>query len=165
MIEYRREHLARFKVPKKVIFGPLPKTSTGKLQKYPAPADEVGLGHRLNTAKPSATQRQSSLTRRPVHRGGFESTHPMMTSYTAPQRDMFVLNHLAGLEAVSQLPGLEDATPDMAAAILDEAAKFAAGVLAPINASGDLQGCRWDNGVVTPADGFADAYASFCETG
>ena len=53
----------------------------------------------------------------------------------------------------------------MAAAILDEAAKFAAGVLAPINASGDLQGCRWDNGVVTPADGFADAYASFCETG
>jgi hypothetical protein len=90
----------------------------------------------------------------------------MMTSYTAPQRDMlFVLNHLAGLEAVSQLPGLEDATPDMAAAILDEAAKFAAGVLAPINASGDLQGCRWDNGVVTPADGFADAYASFCETG
>ena len=34
MIEYCREHLARFKVPKKVIFGPLPKTSTGKLQKY-----------------------------------------------------------------------------------------------------------------------------------
>lgn len=58
----------------------------------------------------------------------------MMTSYTAPQRDMlFVLNHLAGLEAVSQLPGLEDATPDMAAAILDEAAKFAAGVLAPLS--------------------------------
>jgi len=34
VIEYCREHLARFKVPKKVIFGPLPKTSTGKLQKY-----------------------------------------------------------------------------------------------------------------------------------
>ena len=34
VIEYCREHLARFKVPKKVFFGPLPKTSTGKLQKY-----------------------------------------------------------------------------------------------------------------------------------
>jgi len=34
IIEYCREHLARFKVPKKVFFGPLPKTSTGKLQKY-----------------------------------------------------------------------------------------------------------------------------------
>ena len=89
-----------------------------------------------------------------------------MTNYTAPQRDMlFVLNHLAGLEDIAGLPGLEDATPDMAAAILDEAAKFAAGVLAPINASGDRQGCQWDNGTVTPADGFADAYASFCETG
>jgi fatty-acyl-CoA synthase len=29
-----REHLAGFKLPKTVIFGPLPKTSTGKIQKY-----------------------------------------------------------------------------------------------------------------------------------
>jgi fatty-acyl-CoA synthase len=34
MIEHCREHLARFKVPKKVVFGPVPKTSTGKIQKY-----------------------------------------------------------------------------------------------------------------------------------
>ncbi len=34
IIEFCREHMARFKVPKKVIFGPLPKTSTGKIQKY-----------------------------------------------------------------------------------------------------------------------------------
>jgi len=34
VIEYCREHLARFKVPKTVIFGPLVKTSTGKVQKY-----------------------------------------------------------------------------------------------------------------------------------
>ncbi len=26
--------MARFKVPKRVVFGPLPKTSTGKIQKY-----------------------------------------------------------------------------------------------------------------------------------
>jgi fatty-acyl-CoA synthase len=34
MIEFCRSQMARFKVPKKIIFGPLPKTSTGKIQKY-----------------------------------------------------------------------------------------------------------------------------------
>ncbi len=34
VIEYCRGELARFKVPKTVIFGPLTKTSTGKVQKY-----------------------------------------------------------------------------------------------------------------------------------
>jgi fatty-acyl-CoA synthase len=34
IIAFCREHLAHFKVPKTVVFGPLPKTSTGKLQKY-----------------------------------------------------------------------------------------------------------------------------------
>jgi fatty-acyl-CoA synthase len=34
VIAWCREHLARFKVPKRVVFGPLPKTSTGKIQKY-----------------------------------------------------------------------------------------------------------------------------------
>ena len=33
-IEHCRQHLARFKVPKSVVFGELPKTSTGKIQKF-----------------------------------------------------------------------------------------------------------------------------------
>ena len=33
-IDFCRERMARFKVPKKVVFGPLPKTSTGKIQKF-----------------------------------------------------------------------------------------------------------------------------------
>jgi len=33
-IEFCRERMARFKVPRKVVFGPLPKTSTGKIQKF-----------------------------------------------------------------------------------------------------------------------------------
>lgn len=33
-IAFCRERMARFKVPKKVVFGPLPKTSTGKIQKF-----------------------------------------------------------------------------------------------------------------------------------
>ena len=34
LIEFCRQHLARFKVPKRVVFGELPKTSTGKVQKF-----------------------------------------------------------------------------------------------------------------------------------
>ncbi|HZW72113.1 MAG TPA: acyl-CoA synthetase, partial [Caldimonas sp.] len=34
LIEHCRRHLARFKAPKRVIFGELPKTSTGKIQKF-----------------------------------------------------------------------------------------------------------------------------------
>jgi fatty-acyl-CoA synthase len=34
IIEFCRARMARFKIPKKVVFGPLPKTSTGKIQKY-----------------------------------------------------------------------------------------------------------------------------------
>jgi fatty-acyl-CoA synthase len=34
IIAFCRENLAHFKAPKMVVFGPLPKTSTGKIQKY-----------------------------------------------------------------------------------------------------------------------------------
>ena len=89
-----------------------------------------------------------------------------MSVYNAPLRDMlFTMKEVAGLDAVCAQPGFEDATPDLVDAILEEAAKFAAGELDPINWSGDQQGARWSDGVVTAADGFKEAYASFCETG
>ena len=89
-----------------------------------------------------------------------------MTTYTAPLRDMlFTMKEVAGLDAICAQPGFEETTPDLVAAILEEASKFAAGVLDPINASGDRQGVRWNDGVVSTADGFGLAYASFCETG
>jgi alkylation response protein AidB-like acyl-CoA dehydrogenase len=78
---------------------------------------------------------------------------------------LFAMNELAGLEEIAGLPGNEDVSPDLVEAILDEAGKFASEVLAPINASGDRQGNRWADGVVTTADGFREAYAAFCETG
>jgi fatty-acyl-CoA synthase len=34
IINFCREHLARFKVPKTIVFSELPKTSTGKIQKF-----------------------------------------------------------------------------------------------------------------------------------
>jgi alkylation response protein AidB-like acyl-CoA dehydrogenase len=90
-----------------------------------------------------------------------------MSVYQAPLTDMqFVLQELAGMDAVGKLPGFEEATPDVAAAILEEAAKFATNVLDPINASGDREGARWneDGSVTTPA-GFKDAYRQFCDNG
>jgi len=89
-----------------------------------------------------------------------------MTTYAAPLREMlFTMMEIGGLDALCAQPGFEETTLDLVEAILEEAAKFAGGVLDPINASGDKQGVRWKDGVVTTADGFGLAYASFCETG
>jgi 3-(methylthio)propanoyl-CoA dehydrogenase len=87
-------------------------------------------------------------------------------TYTAPLRDMlFAMKELGGLDAVLAQPGNEEVSADVVEAILDEASKFAANVLAPINKQGDVQGCRWDQGIVTTADGFKQAYTGFCESG
>ena len=86
--------------------------------------------------------------------------------YQAPVKDMrFVLRHVADLEGLSQLPGLGNADPETAAAVLDEAAKFSAGVLSPLNRNGDKQGAKVENGTVRTADGFADAYKQFVAAG
>ena len=89
-----------------------------------------------------------------------------MSSYNAPLRDMqFVMRELADLDAVAALPGCEDAAPDVVDAILEEAGKFANGVLAPLNRAGDTIGAKWDNGVVTTVPGWKDAYKQFAEAG
>ena len=89
-----------------------------------------------------------------------------MSTYIAPVKDMlFNMNELAGLQEIAGLPGNEDVSADLVEAILDEAGKFASEVVDPLNKVGDKQGNKWDNGVVTTADGFKEAYASFCETG
>jgi 3-(methylthio)propanoyl-CoA dehydrogenase len=70
-----------------------------------------------------------------------------MSEYTAPLRDMrFVLRELAGLDAVSRLPGCGEATPDVVDAILEGAGRFAANELSPLNSSGDREGARWRDG-------------------
>jgi alkylation response protein AidB-like acyl-CoA dehydrogenase len=90
-----------------------------------------------------------------------------MSQYHAPLADIqFALNELAGQEQVASLPGNEEATPDVATAILEEAAKFATNVLDPLNASGDREGAkRRDDGTVTTPAGFKEAYRQFCENG
>ena len=89
-----------------------------------------------------------------------------MSNYSAPLRDMrFVMRELAGLDEITRLPGNEDVTPDLVDAILEEADKFAAGVLAPLNRSGDQHGARWHDGEVTTAPGWKEAYRQFAESG
>src|SRR5437868_4039492 len=89
-----------------------------------------------------------------------------MSAYQAPLKDMrFVLNELAGLGEISKLQGYQDATPDTVDAILEEASKFASGVLDPINYSGDQEGSKWSDGAVKTPKGFREAYKQFCEGG
>ncbi|AUM00037.1 acyl-CoA dehydrogenase [Zoogloeaceae bacteirum Par-f-2] len=89
-----------------------------------------------------------------------------MSQYTAPIRDMqFVMRELANLEGVTGLPGCEEVTPDLVDAILDEAGKFAGGVLAPLNKIGDREGTKWQEGQVFTAPGWKEAYTQFAESG
>jgi 3-(methylsulfanyl)propanoyl-CoA dehydrogenase len=89
-----------------------------------------------------------------------------MTNYVAPLRDMrFVLEELCAIEDVAQLPGLDEATPDLVAAVLEEASRLSEEVLAPINREGDQQGSKLIDGVVRTPDRWKEAYATFIEGG
>ncbi|SAK51647.1 acyl-CoA dehydrogenase [Caballeronia fortuita] len=87
-------------------------------------------------------------------------------NYTPPVKDMmFVIEELADIASIAQLPGLDDSNADTARAVLDEGAKLAADVIAPLNARGDQQPSTWHDGAVTATPGFADAYRQYIEGG
>jgi alkylation response protein AidB-like acyl-CoA dehydrogenase len=89
-----------------------------------------------------------------------------MSDYNAPVTDiLFTMKAIAGLEELSGLPGYADATPDTVQAILEEAGKFAGEVLAPLNAVGDREGSKLENGVVRTPTGSKEAYKGFAEAG
>ena len=90
-----------------------------------------------------------------------------MWNYTAPLRDMrFVLEDVLGAPAAwAAMPAFADLDADTARQVLEEAGKFASGVLAPINAAADLQGCRWQDGQVSTPDGYREAYRAFVDGG
>jgi len=90
-----------------------------------------------------------------------------MPTYRAPRQDIdFLLNDVFQADQLfSSMPGTQDASVDLTSAIVDEAAKIAEGLLAPINQSGDQEGCRYDDGVVTTPKGFQQAYSAYAEGG
>lgn len=89
-----------------------------------------------------------------------------MSDYSAPLRDMqFVLRELHLLDTLNSLPGQEEMNTELVDAILNEAARFAQGVLAPLNVIGDRQGARWNDGEVRTAAGWREAYEQFAANG
>ncbi|MEW4448023.1 acyl-CoA dehydrogenase C-terminal domain-containing protein [Qipengyuania sp. JC766] len=90
-----------------------------------------------------------------------------MPTYKAPTRDTrFLINEVLDLASYGNLPGFEMATPDVSDAVIDESGKFCAEVLAPLNQSGDQEGCtRNDDGSVTTPKGFKQAFDQFREAG
>lgn len=91
----------------------------------------------------------------------------MAFQYKAPQRDMqFVMHDVLGLENLyAGLPKFADTNRELIDSVVEAAAQFCEGELAPINRSGDEEGCTFDNGVVTTPKGFKEAYAKFVELG
>jgi len=90
----------------------------------------------------------------------------MPTNYQAPLRDLrFVYYELFDGDELAKLPGFEDATQDTVEAVLEEIGKIASEVLQPLNAVGDEQGCRLENGQVRTPEGFREAWNLLREGG
>ena len=88
-------------------------------------------------------------------------------AYTAPVRDFtFILNEVLEIDRHANQPGFEDVSADLVGQILEEGAKFAEEVIAPINRVGDQEGCKLsDGGVVTGPTGWKEAYQQMVEAG
>jgi len=87
-------------------------------------------------------------------------------TYRAPVKDMlFVMQELANIDAVAQLPGFEDAGLDTAQAVLEECAKLNEDVVAPLNWDGDTNPSSFSDGKVTATPGFKEAFQQYTQGG
>jgi 3-(methylsulfanyl)propanoyl-CoA dehydrogenase len=89
-----------------------------------------------------------------------------MTSYRAPVEDMrFVLDEIVGLVDLTAFEHFASLDVDVVGGVLDEAGRFFAEVLSPLNAVGDRAGVEVDGDEVTTAPGFRDAYRRYVDAG
>ncbi|KQY75166.1 acyl-CoA dehydrogenase [Brevundimonas sp. Root1423] len=87
-------------------------------------------------------------------------------TYRAPVRDIaFALQAVAGIDQVAATGAFPDYDAEVLGAVLEAAAQFSEGVLAPLNRIGDQKGSTYANGSVTAAPGFAEAYRQFAAGG
>ena len=86
--------------------------------------------------------------------------------YRAPVNDYrFLMENIVGFTQVTATEKYSEATPDMADAILTEAAKMCEAILAPLNRSGDLHPAHLENGKVHTSPGYAEGYKAIAEGG
>jgi hypothetical protein len=92
-----------------------------------------------------------------------------MPTYNPPLRDLrFVLHELLGVaDELKLMPRHAEIDADTINHVLEEAGRFAAEVVAPLNASGDIEGCTLDPATheVRAPKGFKEAYAKYVEGG
>ena len=89
-----------------------------------------------------------------------------MPTYKAPLDDVrFVLDEVLDVSQLSSLPGYEEATPDVLLGVLEEGGRMCEELLAPLNQSGDAEGCHYENGAVRTPSGFKEAYRAYREGG
>ncbi|THD84918.1 acyl-CoA dehydrogenase [Aliigemmobacter aestuarii] len=88
-----------------------------------------------------------------------------MPSYTAPVKDMQFLLHDVLKVTEAGIEGYADLDEGFTSAVLEEAGKVASGVLAPLNAVGDREGCTLENGVVRTPKGFKEAFEAMKQGG
>jgi 3-(methylthio)propanoyl-CoA dehydrogenase len=86
--------------------------------------------------------------------------------YRAPLKDLsFILNTLLGPQPLAGCPAHAEYSAELAESVLSESARFAEGVLDPINRSGDQEGAHWSEQGVRSASGFREAYQQFIAGG
>ncbi|MBA4801089.1 MAG: acyl-CoA dehydrogenase C-terminal domain-containing protein [Euryhalocaulis sp.] len=86
--------------------------------------------------------------------------------YTAPVEDIrFSLEDVVAMDGLKTTGAFDELSRDLTAQILEEAGKFTADILGPLNRSGDQEGCTLKDGAVTTPKGFSDAYARMVEGG
>jgi alkylation response protein AidB-like acyl-CoA dehydrogenase len=90
----------------------------------------------------------------------------MSDAYRAPLHDqLFLLQSVLGAGRLFAFPAYEHADMETARAVLDEGGRFASGVLAPLNRTGDEIGSRLEHGRVITPPGFREAYVRYAAGG
>ncbi len=87
--------------------------------------------------------------------------------YQVQQQDIeFLLDDVFDVQSAwSKIEAFADLSPDVVKAIVAEGGRVAAEVMAPLNQSGDAEGCQWQDGEVTTPTGFAAAFAELAQGG
>ena len=89
-----------------------------------------------------------------------------MSEFQYPYKDAeFILGELVGFDDLCEAGGLEDINVELASAVLEEAARLAAEVVAPLNEVGDREGATVGDDGVRETPGFAEAYRQYVEGG